>query len=97
MQKEKRSNGTITFDLSPQAKSKNGHDDHADVIMMLCDRLYELRAEEATAVEHKESELGLIYQKKIKKKRTISGKGNSTQHFGGFNNPFNTPAKNPFR
>lgn len=53
MQKQKKPNGTIVFELSPDAKQKNFHDDRADVAVMLCNYLMELRAEEALTVEKK--------------------------------------------
>lgn len=53
MQKQKRPNGTIVFELSPDAKQKAMHDDRVDTIAMICNRLMELRAQEALAMEEK--------------------------------------------
>lgn len=53
MQKQKRPNGTIVFELSPDAKQKNMHDDRVDCVAMICNRLMELRAQEALALEEK--------------------------------------------
>lgn len=53
MQKQKRPNGTIVFDLSPDAKQRNMHDDHADVCVLLANHLMELRAQEALTLEEK--------------------------------------------
>jgi len=83
MQKQKKTNGTIVFDLSPQAKSKNGHDDHSDIIMMLCDRLFELRANEALDKEQVQPDLSKVF--------TSSGKNR-----GKSNNPFANQRNNPF-
>ena len=82
MQKQKKPSGNIVFNLSPQAKSKNGHDDHADVIMMLCDRLFELRAAEALRTEEKHEDLSKLFHNSgsVKKKR----------------NPFDNRNVNPF-
>ena len=52
-QKYKKPNGTIQFDLSHEAKQKNMFDDRADVFCMICDRLMELRAQEALTLEEK--------------------------------------------
>ena len=51
MQKIKKPNGTIQFDLSPDAKSRNFHDDRADCVAMILDRLMEIRANEALVKE----------------------------------------------
>lgn len=51
MQKIKKPNGTIQFDLSADAKSKNFHDDRADCVAMILDRLMEIRANEALVKE----------------------------------------------
>lgn len=56
MQKIKRPNGTVAFDLSPDAKSRNLHDDRSDVVAMICNRLMELRIQDALAVEEKPKE-----------------------------------------
>lgn len=53
MQKQKRPNGTIVFELSPDAKQKNMHDDRVDCVVMICNRLMELRAQEALELEEK--------------------------------------------
>lgn len=51
MQKIKKPNGTIQFELSADAKSKNYHDDRADCVAMILDRLMEIRANEALVKE----------------------------------------------
>ena len=53
MQKQKRPNGTIVFELSPDAKQKNMHDDRVDCVAMMCNHLMELRAQEVLALEEK--------------------------------------------
>ena len=44
MQKTKRPNGTIVFELSPDAKQRNFHDDRVDCCAMLGNFIMELRA-----------------------------------------------------
>lgn len=87
MEKQKKANGNIVFDLSSQAKSKNGHDDHCDVIMMLCDRLFELRAEEALEVEHPQEDFGKVF---TQKHRNSNSRNNDKRvnPFVNKNNPF---------
>lgn len=53
MQKTKRPNGTIVFELSPDAKQRNFFDDRADCMAMLRGFLMELRAKEALTLEEK--------------------------------------------
>ena len=53
MQKTKRPNGTIVFELSPDAKQRNFHDDRVDCCAMLGNFIMELRAQEALTLEEK--------------------------------------------
>lgn len=90
MQSIKSPNGNIKFDLSTEAKQKNMHDDHADVIAMLCNRLMELRANEALEIDEKpKDDLSKIFVKKTNK---INKNKNP---FIQKQNPF-TFGKNPF-
>lgn len=85
MQKIKRPNGTISFDLSPEAKSRNGHDDRSDVVAMLCNRLMELRIQDALAVEEKPKE---DFKQMFQKTNTIKTKAAQ--------NPLTRNKENPF-
>lgn len=53
MQKTKRPNGSLVFELSPDAKSRNFHDDRADCVAMILNRLMEIRAQEALQIEER--------------------------------------------
>lgn len=82
MQKIKRPNGNIVFELSADAKSRGAHDDRADTIVMILDRLMELRANEALVKEVPKEDL-----KKLFAFRRGTKNSNS---FGQGNNPFFT-------
>ena len=82
MVKNKRPNGTVQFDLSPDAKSRNFHDDRADVVCMILDRLMELRATEALQVDKPQSDLAKVYSR-----GKIQGKA-SHNPFASGTNPF---------
>ena len=53
MQKSKRPNGTVVFELSPDAKQRNFHDDRVDCCAMLGNFIMELGAKEALTLEEK--------------------------------------------
>lgn len=82
MEKQKKPNGTLQFNLSAEAKSHNMHDDRADCVAMILDRLMELRAEEALQVTQKESDFKKMFEKALKNSKKT-------------NNPFNK-GTNPF-
>lgn len=84
MQKSKRPNGTIVFELSPDAVQRNFHDDRCDTAAMILNRLMELRAEEALAsVEKPKNDFAEML------KRANSGSGIKSQQ------PFGNMGKNP--
>lgn len=83
MQKIKKQNGTVQFELSQEAKSKDCHDDRADCVAMILDRLMELRAQEALQTSQKTEDLSKIY----KRGKNRNTKGNSNPFIGG-KNPF---------
>lgn len=80
MQKVKKPNGTVQFELSADAKSKNYHDDRADCVAMLLDRLMEIRANEALVIEKPKEDF-----KKVFSSRPMQKKSNP---FGSGPNPF---------
>ena len=80
MQKIKKPNGTIQFDLSADAKSRNFHDDRADCVAMILDRLMEIRANEALVKETPKEDF-----KKVFSSRPMQKKSNP---FGSGPNPF---------
>ena len=82
MQKVKKPNGTVQFELSPDAKSKNFHDDRADCIAMILDRLMEIRANEALVKEAPKED----FKKLFNGGRTVQRKTNPFG--GGGTNPF---------
>ena len=90
MQKIKKPNGTIQFDLSPDAKSKNFHDDRADCVAMLCSYLMELRAKDkmSSYTQEKKDYSSLLTQK-------MKTSHNNNNRFGGIN-PFQNMGSNPF-
>lgn len=92
MQKIKKPNNTIQFDLSPEAKQRNLHDDRADVAAMAAFRLMELRAAEALDKEHPEmdNDFSKIYKSHSQQKK----KNNNP--FSNQNNPFISRGRNPF-
>ena len=86
MQKTKKPNGTIVFELSPTSKQRNLHDDRADCVAMTLNRLMELRAEEALqSVEKPKAEFAEMLSK-------MSKKG----FVGNKQNPFTNQGANPF-
>lgn len=87
MQKQKRPNGTIVFELSPDAKQKNMHDDRVDCVAMICNRLMELRAQEALTLEEKPH---TAFKDMLEKKIAQGGKNNNTFGKAGGTNPFAT-------
>lgn len=87
MQKQKRPNGTIVFELSPDAKQKNMHDDRVDCVAMICNRLMELRAQEALTLEEKPH---TAFKDMLEKKIAQGGKNNNTFGKAGGANPFAT-------
>ena len=92
MQKIKRPNGTVQFDLSPSSKQRNLHDDHADVAAMAAYRLMQLRAEEALKVDKPSEDFSKLFARGKGKKKT-----NRFLVGGGRQNPFSTPrGYNPF-
>lgn len=91
MCKQKKPNGTIVFDISPEAKQRNMHDDHADIIMMMCDRLMELRAEETLAMERPNEDFSKVFtnaKPKDNKKKNPFTSGNNPFSQGRGYNPF---------
>lgn len=81
MQKIKKQNGTVQFELSQEAKSKDFHDDRADCIAMILDRLMELRADEALQTTKKEEDFSKVYSRgRVNKK--------NKNPFAGGTNPF---------
>lgn len=80
MQKVKKPNGTVQFELSADAKSKNYHDDRADCVAMLLDRLMEIRANEALVIEKPKEDFKKVFSSRPMQKK---------------NNPFNQ-GPNPF-
>ena len=87
MQKQKRPNGTIVFELSPDAKQKNMHDDRVDCVAMICNRLMELRAQEALTLEEKPH---TAFKDMLEKKIAQGSKNNNTFGKAGGANPFAT-------
>lgn len=87
MQKQKKPNGTVQFDLSTEAKSKNFHDDRIDTLAMICNRLMELRAQEALTLEEKPH---TAFKDMLEKKIAQGGKNNNTFGKAGGANPFAT-------
>ncbi len=92
-QKVKKQNNTIQFGLSPDAVSKNMHDDRVDVCCMILNRLMELRAERELVVETKESDFKEFFNK--------ANKGNMNRNnmnpFANTSNPFKDINRiNPF-
>lgn len=89
MVKNKRPNGTVQFDLSPDAKSRNFHDDRADVVCMILDRLMELRATEALQVDKPQSDLAKVYSRgKIQSKASHNPFASGTNPFYDRNRRF---------
>lgn len=90
-QKVKKQNNTVQFGLTPDAISRNCHDDRVDVCCMILDRLMELRAQQTLTVEQKESDFKSFFSKN-------NGKTNSNKNnpFGNTNNPFKNNGLNPF-
>ena len=84
MQKIKKPNGSVVFELSNAAKQRNGHDDRSDVAAMILDRLMELRAQEALALEEKSNDDFKEMFGKLKGRESKS------------NNPFGSMSGNPF-
>lgn len=83
MTKVKKPSGSIAFELSPEAKQRNMHDDRCDTAVMILSKLMELRAEEALAqVEKPKTEFQEMF------KRANAGQKKS-QPFGNMGaNPF---------
>lgn len=86
MQKVKRPNGTVVFETSPDGKARRIKDDRADVVAMLCDRLMELRIEDALQLEEKPKE---GFKEMFGKMGVHKGGANSS-------NPFANRGTNPF-
>ena len=88
MQKQKRPNGTIVFELSPDAKQKNMHDDRVDCVAMMCNHLMELRAKEVLELEEKPK----TEFKEMFAKQKSANKSNSSNPFNGLGqvNPLST-------
>ena len=86
MQKQKRPNGTIVFDLSPDAKSRNMHDDHVDCVTMAANYLMLKRAERALALEDKPKD-GF---------KEMFGKMGGSKVKTNSSNPFANRGSNPF-
>jgi len=85
MQKQKRPNGTIVFELSPDAKQKNMHDDRVDCVAMICNRLMELRAQEALTLEEKPH---TAFKDMLDKQKAQGNRSNNTFGKAGGANPF---------
>lgn len=83
-QKITKPNKTIIFELSADAKSKNFHDDRADCVAMICNKLMLMRAEEALGVVEKESEYSEMFKKALQKHK----KPNNPFDNGTRGNPF---------
>lgn len=94
MQKIKKPNGTVQFDLSPDAKSKNTHDDRADCVVMILNRLMEIRADEALAKEAPVSDFSKVFAQKKRYGVGVSNKNNPFGQMG--NNPFYRRDKDSF-
>lgn len=88
MQKYKKPNGTIQFDLSPDAKQKNFHDDRIDTLAMMCNHLMELRAQEVLTLEEKPK---TEFKEMFAKQKSVN-KSNSSNPFNGLGqvNPLST-------
>ena len=88
MQKYKKPNGTIQFDLSPDARQKNFHDDRIDTLAMMCNHLMELRAQEVLTLEEKPK----TEFKEMFAKQKSANKSNSSNPFNGLGqvNPLST-------
>lgn len=87
-QKTKTNNGNIRFELSPDAKNRNLHDDRADCAVMILNRLMELRAEQVLKADTKSSDFKKIF---INKNNVINGPG--TSPFKNVGNPFKNNSK----
>ena len=85
MQKQKKPNGTVQFDLSTEAKSKNFHDDRIDTLAMICNRLMELRAQEALTLEEKPH---TAFKDMLDKQKVQGNRSNNTFGKAGGANPF---------
>ena len=81
-EKQKKPNGTIQFNISPEGKSNGMHDDRADCVAMILHRLMELRSNEALQIAEKNSAYQDMFEKA---KRTIKKSDNP---FKSSNNPF---------
>lgn len=83
-EKQKKTNGTVQFNLSAESKSRNMHDDRADCVAMICNKLMDLRVEEALKKEEKESDFKSMF---MKARAEYKGSKNSNPLIGGVN-PF---------
>lgn len=88
MQKTKKPNGSIQFDLSPDAKSRNTHDDRVDTAVMILNRLMEIRADEALVKEVPATNFNKVFENNGKRR---FGTGMNSK-----NNPFGNMGANPF-
>ena len=98
MQKIKKQNGVIQFDLSPNAKKSNLHDDRADCVAMILNHLMKLRAEEALAKEVPQNDFKKMFARARENNvNKLNGMNNrkSNNPFGMGSNPFNL-GNNPF-
>jgi len=87
MEKQKRPNGTIVFELSNESKSRNMHDDRIDTIVFAASYLMEKRALEVLALEEKpSSDFKNMFEKQ---------KGNGA-YMRKVANSFNQTGGNPF-
>ena len=82
-EKQKKTNGTVQFNLSTESKSRNMHDDRADCVAMICNKLMDLRVEEALKKEEKESDFKAMF---MKARSEYNGK--KTNPLTGGVNPF---------
>ena len=87
-QKTVKPNRTVVFELSPDAKSRNFHDDRADCIAMICNELMLMRANEALEIEQQKTSK---YEDMFKKALAKSKVNNANS-----DNPFANRGNNPF-
>ena len=83
-QKIKKPNNTIVYSLSPDAIQRNFHDDRADCVAMILNKLMELRAQEALETEEKSTD----YKKLFKEQRARYNKKYSNFNLANKPNPF---------
>ena len=63
LQKIKKPNGMIQFDLSADAKQRGFHDDRADCVAMILNRLMEIRANEVLVKEQPKEDFKKLFER----------------------------------